>query len=210
MKVVSVNLGEKVSFPWNGETHTTGIFKNPVDNPIHLGKEGVADDVIANPKVHGGVFKACYLFSANHYPYWQEKYPHLEWQWGMFGENVSVENLDEATLCIGDVYQLGEALVQITQPREPCYKLGYRFENQGILKEFIDHGYPGTYVRIMEEGKVQAGDSMTLHQKSDSALTVKAFYELLYMRQKSKSLLELAIANTALPERKREKLKKYL
>ena len=210
MKVVSVNLGEKVSFPWNGETHTTGIFKNPVDNSIHLGKEGVADDVIANPKVHGGVFKACYLFSAHHYPYWKEKYPHLEWQWGMFGENVSVENLDEATLCIGDVYKLGEALVQITQPREPCYKLGYRFENQGILKEFIDYGYPGAYVRIMEEGKVQAGDSMTLHQKSDSALTVKAFYELLYMRKKSKSLLELAIANTALPERKREKLKKYL
>lgn len=210
MKVVSVNLGEKVSFPWNGEIHTTGIFKYPVDSPIYLGKEGVTDDVIANPKVHGGIFKACYLFSVEHYPYWKKKYPHLNWQWGMFGENISVENLDEANLCIGDIYQLGEALVQITQPREPCYKLGYRFENQGILKEFIDHGYPGTYVRIIEEGKVKVGDQMTLHQKSDSALTVKAFYELLYARAKSKTLLELAIANNALPERKREKLKRFL
>lgn len=210
MKVVSVNLGDKVSFPWNGETHTTGIFKNPVDNPIHLGKEGVADDVIANPKVHGGIYKACYLFSANHYPYWKEKYPHLDWQWGMFGENVSVEGLDEATLNIGDIYQLGEALVQITQPREPCYKLGYRFENQGILKEFVHHAYPGSYVRVIKEGTVKVGDLMTLHQKSDSALTIKAFYELLYTRKKSKTLLELAIANTALPEQKREKLKKFL
>ena len=210
MEVVSVNLGEKVSFPWNGETHTTGIFKNPVDNPIHLGKEGVVDDVIANPKVHGGIFKACYLFSTNHYPYWKEKYPHLKWLWGMFGENITVEGLDEANLRIGDVYELGEALVQITQPREPCYKLGYRFENQGILKEFIDHGYPGTYVRVIEEGMVKVGDRITLRKKSDSTLTVKAFYELLYARQKSKTLLELAIANTALPEKKREKLKRYL
>ncbi|MEL6304089.1 MAG: MOSC domain-containing protein [Bacteroidota bacterium] len=79
-----------------------------------------------------------------------------------------------------------------------------------MLKEFIDHGYPGTYVRIIEEGKVKVGDPMTLHQKSDSALTVKAFYELLYAKTKSKTLLELAIANSALPERKREKLKRFL
>lgn len=210
MKVVSVNLGEKVAFPWNGETHTTGIFKKPVDSPIQLEKEGVVNDVIANPKVHGGIFKACYLFSTNQYPYWKEKYPHLEWQWGMFGENITLEDLDEAELHIGDIYRLGNALVQVTQPREPCYKLGYRFENQGILKEFIDHGYPGAYVRVLEEGTVTVGDSMTLHQKGDSELTIKAFYELLYARKKSKELLELAIGNTALPEGKRERLKRFL
>ena len=210
MKVISTNLAKPVFFEWNGETHSTGIFKYPVDQALTLQEENVLDDTIADRRVHGGVFKACYLYSSDNYPYWKEKYPHLDWKWGMFGENLTVDGLDESQLRIGSIYELGTALVQITQRREPCYKLGYRFGNQDILSEFIEHGCPGTYVRILKTGQVKNGDELKLVEASESPLTTKQFYKLLFSRQKDKELIKLAITNEALPQRKRDKLKKFL
>ncbi|MEM9077355.1 MAG: MOSC domain-containing protein [Bacteroidota bacterium] len=210
MKVISTNLAQPVSFEWNGETHTTGIFKYPVNQALTLQEEIVENDTIADRRVHGGIFKACYLFSSDNYPFWKEKYPHLDWKWGMFGENLTVEGLNESILRIGSIYRLGTALVQITQPREPCYKLGYRFGNQGILSEFIEHAAPGTYVRVLESGQVAKGDEVELVEESKSPLTVKQFYKLLFSRQKDTELLQLAVDNEALPLRKREKLRKFL
>ena len=159
MKVISTNIGTKTKIFWNGEEQTTGIYKYPTKTAIRLEKEAVATDVVADRRVHGGIFKACYLFSSAQYPYWKEKYPHLDWDWGMFGENLTMEGMDEAKLKIGSIYQLGTAKVQITQPREPCYKLGIRFGDQKILGEFVAHGYPGTYVKVLTEGEVTVGDS---------------------------------------------------
>ncbi|WP_435625060.1 MOSC domain-containing protein [Flagellimonas sp.] len=210
MKVISTNLAKPVFFEWNGETHSTGIFKYPVTQALTLQEEDVQDDTIADRRVHGGIFKACYLFSSDNYPYWKEKYPHLEWNWGMFGENLTVEGLDEAQLQIGSIYRLGTALVQITQPREPCYKLGYRFGNQDILREFIEHACPGTYVRVLETGQVKNGDELKLVEASKSPLTIKQFYQLLFSRKKDSALVQLAVANEALPQRKRERLAKFL
>ncbi|TAI46611.1 MOSC domain-containing protein [Flagellimonas allohymeniacidonis] len=209
MKVISTNVARPKSFLWNGETHTTGIYKTPVNKPIKLEKESVVDDVIADRKVHGGIFKACYLFSADHYPYWKKKYPNLDWDWGMFGENLTVKGLNESELRIGNIYRLGTALVQITQPREPCYKLGVKFGTQEILRQFIEHGHPGTYVRILEVGEVSVGDTLELVEESSTSLTTKGFYELLFARKKDPKLLQLAIENEALPVGKRERLKKF-
>ncbi len=208
MRVLSTNIGTSTTFLWNGEEQQTGIFKYPISEPLSLGKTGVENDTIANRKVHGGVDKACYLFSAEQYPYWRELYPNLDWDLGMFGENLTVAGLDEATARIGNIYQLGTALVQISQPREPCYKLGVRFGDQQILKQFISHGYPGTYVRVLKEGVVQVGDTFILEELSENPLTVKQFYHLLYEKKKNPEIIALAISNMALPEYKRERLKK--
>ncbi|MBO0324229.1 MOSC domain-containing protein [Muricauda sp. CAU 1633] len=210
MKVISTNIGHPTPIVWNGKQTTTGIFKSPITEPLLLEAESVAKDTIADRRVHGGIFKACYLFSTDHYPYWKEKYPHLEWNWGMFGENLTIEGLDEAQLKIGSIYKLGTALVQITQPREPCFKLGIRFESQEILKEFIEHGFPGTYIRILEVGQVSTGDKMELVEESKSSLTTQAFYRLLFSKEKNQEHLKLAIANDALPPGKRERLEKWL
>ncbi len=210
MKVISTNIGHPTPIVWNGKQTTTGIFKSPVDEPLLLETESVAKDTIADRKVHGGVFKACYLFSADHYPYWKEKYPDLDWNWGMFGENLTVEGLNESKIKIGSIYRLGSALVQVTQPREPCFKLGIRFDSQNILKEFIDYGFPGTYVRILEVGKVSKGDMMELVEESNSPLTTQAFYKLLFSRDKNPEHLKLAVENDALPPGKREHLQKFL
>ncbi|WP_350287639.1 MOSC domain-containing protein [uncultured Croceitalea sp.] len=210
MKIIATNIGPATKVEWNGKTIETGIFKYPTEAPIYLEKEDVASDTVIDRKHHGGEFKACYLFSSDQYPFWKAKYPHLEWNWGMFGENLTVEGLDEANMRIGNVYKVGSALVQISQPREPCFKLGIRFGTQNILKEFIDHEYSGTYVKIIEKGKVEVGDTLTLVKESDNSLSVKQYYKLLFAKEKDMDTVRLALGNEALPLYKRQRLQKYL
>lgn len=209
MQIVATNIGRPTTVEWQGKPTTTGIFKYPVDSPLDLDLEHVAGDHVHDRRVHGGIHKACYLFATEQYPHWQEKYPLLHWQWGMFGENLSVRGLDEQKLNIGSIYRLGTALVQITQPREPCFKLGIRFGDQKILGEFIAHGYPGTYVRVLEKGRVAQGDSMELVEESVNPLTTYQFFGLLFARKKDPQLLQWAMENPGISPSKREKLKKW-
>lgn len=210
MKIIATNIGKPTPITWNGRKEKTGIFKFPVQTPIDLGPEGVVNDTVANRKVHGGEYKCCYLFSSDQYPFWKKLYPGLSWDWGMFGENLSVEGLDETNIRIGNIYSIGTAIVQVTQPREPCYKLGIRFGTQEIIQQFIDHAYPGTYVRLIEKGSVKAGDAVELVEESNNTLTVQQFYQLLFSRDKDKEHLKLALAHTALPNQKKVKLRKWL
>lgn len=210
MKVIATNIGKPVTFTWNNKEEQTGIFKYPVSKPLVLQKNDVANDTVIDRKHHGGEHKACYLFSADNYPYWKNLYPDLEWDWGMFGENLTVEGLDESVIRVGNIYKVGKALVQVSQPREPCYKLGVRFKNQAILKQFIDHGFPGTYVRVLEEGEVKNGDTFTLVEECTNPLTVKQFYDFLFEREKDTGILKLVLSNMSVPQKKRERLQKYL
>jgi MOSC domain-containing protein YiiM len=180
MNVVSVNIGEPRTIVWKGTEVVTGIFKFPAEGKLYLGKEGVGGDHVMDGRYHGGIDKACYLYSSDHYAYWKGLYPDAEWEWGMFGENLTVENLDESILLIGDIYRVGAALVQITQPRQPCYKLGIRFGNQDIVKEFSLSDFPGAYVRILEEGEVNRGDSMELKETFPGAPSLKKVFNMLY------------------------------
>ncbi len=210
MKVIATNISKGTIITWHGKEEKTGIFKTPTQEPIFLGKTDVEKDTVVDRKYHGGLDKACYLFSAEEYKYWKKLYPNLDWDWGKFGENLTIAGLEESQIRIGDIYKLGGALVQISQPREPCYKLGIRFETQNIIKQFIDRSHPGTYVRILEEGLVSQGDSMVLVKQSENSLTIQQFYQLLFAKEKSRELLHLAINNQALPLKKRKSLEKYL
>lgn len=210
MKVISTNIGNPTTIHRNGKEEQTGIFKYPTNETLFLGKTDVLKDTVIDRKHHAGINKACYLFSADQYPYWKKMYPELEWDWGMFGENLTVKGLNEAEIRIGDIFKIGSALVQVSQPREPCYKLGVRFGTQEILRQFIDHGFPGTYVRILEEGEVQRNDELILVERSVNPLSVKQFYELLFAKKKDLEIVKLAINNPSLPENKRARLKKFL
>lgn len=210
MKIISTNIGKATTFLWNGKEEQTGIFKYPTVEPLFLGKMDVLKDTVIDREHHAGLNKACYLFSADHYPYWKGMYPELNWDWGMFGENLTVKGLNESEVRIGDIYKIGSVVVQVSQPREPCYKLGVRFGNAKILKEFIDHGYSGTYVRILEEGQVKNGDMLSLLEKSNNTLTVKECFQIILAKEKDPILLQKAIDNPSLPEYKRNRLKKYV
>jgi len=210
MKVISTNIGKPTTIHWNGKVEQTGIYKYPTDEALFLGKTDVLKDTVIDRKNHAGINKACYLFSADQYPYWKKLHPQLDWDWGMFGENLTVIGLNEANMRIGDVYRIGSATVQVSQPREPCYKLGVRFGTQEILKQFIHRGFPGTYVRILKEGEVKKNDDLLLVERSENTLTVKKFYELLYAKKKDLEIIKLAINNPSLPEYKKVYLKKFL
>lgn len=210
MQIISTNIAQPTKFIWKGKEVTTGIYKKLTDNPIYLGEEAVRGDEVSDRKVHGGAFKACYLFSANHYPYWRELYPNLEWTYGMLGENLTVEDLDEKQLHIGDIYKLGKALVQITQPREPCFKFAHKFGTEDVLHQFIKHGYSGTYVRVLKEGEVKTGDTFELIQQEKNTISIFQCFELLFAEDKNKDHIRLILNNEALPQRIRKRLKFFM
>lgn len=207
MQIISTNTARPKTFLWNGKEVTTGIYKKPTEFPIYLGKHNVKGDEVSDRKVHGGIFKACYLFSAEHYPYWKEYYPNLDWSFGMFGENLTVTGLDETKLYIGDIFKIGKALVQITQPREPCFKFAHKFENDSILQQFIDHGYPGTYVKVLEEGEVKMGDQLVLKEQTKNSISIYDFFKLLNAKNKNQIHLKLILNNHDVSERMRKRPK---
>ncbi len=210
MKVISTNLGKPRTFIWNGKEEQTGIFKKPVKQAIFLTAQDVTNDTVIDRIHHAGINKACYLFGSQNYPYWQNLYPELEWDWGMFGENLTVEGLDESEIRVGNIYKLGTALVQVSQPREPCYKLGVRFNDKRVIRQFIEHNKPGTYVRILEEGEVKIDDALILQEQSKNSLTTQQFYELMFAKEKDKAVLELFMSNDSVPQYKKERMKKFL
>jgi MOSC domain-containing protein YiiM len=210
MQIISTNIAEPTTISWKGRQLQTGYYKKPTNQPIYLGKYDVKGDNVIDRRYHGGEFKACYIFSANHYSYWKRLYANLNWEYGMFGENLTVSGFNETQVQIGNIYKVGETLVQVTQPREPCFKVGIKFGTQKVLEQFIEHGYPGTYLRVLKEGTVSTGDEFELVKKNVNSLTVHQFFNLLFAKTKDQELLKLAIKNDALPLSKREKLKTFL
>lgn len=210
MKIVSTNIAKPKTILYNGQEFTTGIFKEPIETPIFLEKDHVKGDEVSDRRVHGGEYKACYLFSSDYYSYWKNLYPDLHWNFGMFGENLTVSGCDEADIFIGSIYKLGSALVQVTQPREPCFKFGVKFGNLNVLKQFIEHKHPGFYVRVLEEGMVKINDKINLVEQAKNSITINDFYGLLFDKNKNQKHLKLAITNDALPIKKREKLAVFL
>jgi MOSC domain-containing protein YiiM len=200
MKIISTNIGRIREVEWRGQKITTGIFKEPVDEPVFLGRNGVIKDEVADRKVHGGSDKACYLYAADCYPYWRERFPSLDFQWGIFGENLTVEGLDEGQVKIGDIYKLGDAVVQVSQPRLPCYKLGIRFGSSRVVKQFLESPYPGVYLRILEEGFVETGDTMDLLEANPKGMTVRLIYSLFSSQKTNLDLKDQACEQEFLAE----------
>jgi MOSC domain-containing protein YiiM len=209
-KVISVNLGKSRDIIWRKKTVQTGIFKYPVNHPIHLGKKDVVDDDVIDRKYHGGTDKAVYLYSADHYPFWKEKFPELTWDYGMFGENITVEGLQEKEIQIGDIYTIGSCRIQVSQPRQPCFKLGVRFETQKIVKEFIQAPFPGFYARVIETGEVQKNDSMQLSERLHNTIGLIEVWDLLYGNEPDVEVLEFALEHQHLAEDCKANLRKVL
>jgi len=178
MKVISTNIATPTTIDWNGEKVETGIYKNPVSTSILLGKSDVKNDSVIDRKYHGGEHKACYFYAANHYQHFKDLYPHLNWQYGMFGENITIDAFEETNIRIGDTYKIGTAIIQISEPRQPCFKLGIRFGSQKILKEFIQSSYSGFYVRILQEGEVSTGDQLELLDRNPNDLSIEDVFSL--------------------------------
>jgi MOSC domain-containing protein YiiM len=140
MRLVSINVGTPREVIWKGMTVTTGTFKEPVDGPVMISKLNLAGDSQADLMVHGGEEKAVYAYPAEHYEYWRRELPGVPFSWGMFGENLTTEGLSEDTLFVGDRLGIGAAILQVAQPRVPCYKMALRFDRDDMFKRFLSSG----------------------------------------------------------------------
>lgn len=176
MKIISLNIGEKKTIQWRKKTVETGIFKYPVEHPIFLDIENVKNDTIVDRKHHGGIEQAVYAYGENHYQYFKEYHPNLDWQYGMFGENITISHLEETEIRIGEIYQLGEAKIQVTKSRQPCYKLGIRFNNQTIVRQFWNSTKCGVYFKVIKKGNVTVNDELILLETAIENPTIAEVY----------------------------------
>jgi MOSC domain-containing protein YiiM len=172
MRLIAVNVGQPRQVVWKGRTVTTGIFKAPVTGRVRLRQHNLDGDAQADVSVHGGLSKAVYLYPAEHYAAWRQELPDMELPWGMFGENFTTEGIWEATMHIGDRLRIGTAVVRVTEPRMPCYKLGLRFGRDDMLKRFLASRRTGLYVAVEQEGEVEAGETFTLLSRDTHGVTV--------------------------------------
>lgn len=144
------------------KTWRTAIFKQPVTGKVRLNKLGLEGDGVGNTKYHGGEQQAVLAYSADHFPRWQSEFNHPDFAPGCFGENFSVTGQDEETVCIGDTFKIGEAIVQVSQPRQPCGTLARRNRHKALVEEVLQTGWSGWYLRVLQEGFVCAGDRVDL------------------------------------------------
>lgn len=172
MRIVSLNAGVLETVVSHGREVTTGIFKSPVPGPRMLRRLNLDGDRQADLENHGGRDKAVYAYPSEHYEFWRYELPDMELPWGMFGENLTTEGLNEENACIGDRFRIGDAGVQVTQPRIPCYKLGIRFGRDDMVKRFLASRRSGIYFSVLEEGLVNVGDPIERIHRSEHGISV--------------------------------------
>ena len=179
MKIIATNIGEKREVNWKGKLVTTGIYKSPTTEPIFLDTEDVRGDSLCDRENHGGIDQAVYGYSLAYYEYWKPLYPNLEWTvGGMFGENLTIDVLDETKIHVGDQFKIGEEVViEATKSRQPCMKLGVRFNDMKIVKQFWRTNMPGVYFKVIHKGNVKAGDTLKQIKSCPENITIAQEYE---------------------------------
>jgi len=200
MKVISLNVGLPRTIEWHGALVETGIFKEPVSGRIPLRRLNFDGDRQADLSVHGGAYKAVYVYPIEHYPVWKAEHPELEFPYGAFGENLTVEGLSENTLFIGDRLQVGSAILQVTQPRLPCYKLGVKFRRDDMTNLFLASRRSGFYFLVEQEGTVAAGDAIEILSRDPQEVSVADIQRLYLAPSSHLDLLQKAMKVEALPE----------
>ena len=208
-KVISLNVALPRTVKFRGQAVTTGIFKEPVKGRIKLRRLNLDGDKQADLTVHGGPDKALYAYPAEHYAYWRKRLPNMKLPWGMFGENLTTEELFEDQVNIGDVFRIGSSKVVATQPRMPCYKLGVKFGRMDIVRQFMESKLTGIYFRVLKEGDVGAGDEIELISRDDNNVTVKDIVRLVSSRR-DEATIQRALHIKALPEAWRQEFLGYL
>ena len=200
MKIISLNVGLPKLVLRNDEPVSTGIFKEPSPERRMLRKLNLDGDRQADLSVHGGPDKAVYGYPSEHYEFWKNELPEMELPWGMFGENFTTEGLFENQLNIGDKFQVGDAIIRVSQPRMPCFKLGIKFGRTDIIKRFLQSGRSGFYFAVLQEGEVGPGDEIKLLETDPHNVKVSDITRLYVSDKHNVELLTRAVQVEALPE----------
>ena len=199
MNIVSVNVGLPRKVVWKGITVQTAIFKEPVAGAVAIRELNLDGDQQADLTVHGGLEKAVYAYPAEHYQYWREQLSDASLSWGAFGENLTILGLREDTVHIGDLLKVGCAVLRVTQPRMPCYKLQLRFNRDDMIKRFLVSGRSGFYFSVTNPGDVAAGSRAEILDRDPGGVTVADIVSLYLGQKRDPELLQRAMNATSLP-----------
>jgi ferredoxin-NADP reductase/MOSC domain-containing protein YiiM/ferredoxin len=178
---VSVNVGLPTDVGWHGKTVFTGVFKDPVTGPRRVAKLNVEGDGQGDLAGHGGEQRAVFAYQLDSYRHWERELGRDDFVFGQFGENFTIEGLSDDEVCIGDRYQIGSAIFEVTQPRVTCYRVGIRMNDPRIPALLVSHHRPGFYFRVLQEGLVEAGDEVLKLETGPEEMTVAEVSALLYL-----------------------------
>ena len=206
--VVSINVGQPRTVPYEGRTVRTAIFKDPVTSPVRLTRLGFEGDGQADRRYHGGPTRAAYLYPHEHYPHWEPRLGGVPLPYGQFGENLTSLGLLEETVHVGDVYAVGAARIRVASPRGPCFKLGIRTGDPTIVAPFLESGRLGFYLSVLEEGMVAPGDPIALLHRDPDAATVEELIRALYDPAAAEPVVERVLASPGLGPENRARVEK--
>jgi MOSC domain-containing protein YiiM len=213
MKLVSVNAGMPRLLAWAGATFKTSIFKHPLQGRVMLRTTNLDGDRQADLSVHGGPNKAVYGYPSEHYAAWSAELPELldpARTRGAFGENFTTEGLLETEVSVGDRYRIGSAVVRVTTPRLPCYKLAAKFQRDDMIDRFLRSGRCGFYFAVVEEGEVGVGDKFEFLEREEPNLTIAEVNGLYTAKSPDRESLQRSLDVKSLPESWRDRFRARL
>jgi len=190
-------------------TWQTGMFKKPVLKPLFLTKTGLLDDEVADTKNHGGPDKALFAYPIAHYTYFKEM-EDLPMEYGGMGENLAVLEMDELSVCIGDRYKYGEAIIEVSQPRQPCWKPARRYQRKDLALKIQESGKTGWYFRVIEEGLVSAECDLHLLERLHPEWSIAACNDVMHVQKGNLPLVDELVHCESLAESWKKSLRKRL
>jgi len=209
VKLLSVNAAQPRTVSIDDRTYATGIYKMALDGPVWMGRLNLAGDGQGDLKNHGGQYQAVYCYPHEHYAYWSERLQRDDFTFGQFGENFTTQGLLENDICVGDKLRIGSALIQVTQPRVPCYKLANKLGIPGFDKTFLKANRSGFYAQVLEAGQVAAGAAIDRISRDPVGMTVAEVNAALLL-DNNLAAVKRALRLTALSPEWRARFEKML
>jgi len=194
-KVISVQIGDVVTIGDKNSSnittkeYTTASYKKPIDKVFDVTKLSIIGDSVADTIHHGGVDKAIFANSLHNYTHWKHYLNKDDIPYGALGENLTIDGIDESTVCIGDIHQIGTVKLQVSQPRQPCWKISRRWEQKDFMEEIYRSGLTGWYYRVLEEGSFKAGDTVQYIGSLDTKITILEANKAMRNQSKYKELV---------------------
>ncbi|MBQ4832281.1 MOSC domain-containing protein [Pseudoalteromonas sp. MMG010] len=212
MRIISTNISPVKTLQYKGKIVKTGIFKQPTEQSVDINTFHIVGDEQGDLVNHGGVDKAVYAFSEGHYDYWRKTLNNPQLRYGVFGENFTISKLDEAQIAIGDKIRIGSALLEVSQPRVPCFKLAIALDNKDSLKLFTRYYRTGVYFRVLEPGQAKTGDSVIIQKKAQQSVSVMTLFQAYFDNTypDKEAILHHALTIPELAQEWRLKLQKKL
>jgi ferredoxin-NADP reductase/MOSC domain-containing protein YiiM/ferredoxin len=197
-RLLSVNVGLPRDIAWRGKTVRTAIWKDPARGRRMVRRLNIDGDGQGDLRGHGGEQRAVFVYQIESYRYWEERLGRSDFTYGQFGENFTVEGMPDDQVCVGDRYRIGQASFEVTQPRVTCYRVGIRLNEPRMPALLTSSGRPGFYLRVLQEGEVEAGDEIVKVADGPEHLTIAAVNALLYLPAPAREDIERALRIPAL------------